>query len=188
MTIIDEVQMHSNPPIDMNALIPEFDWASNEDYFEQLQALKAATHYYAGQKLEGLTRFDGSLTSDHCYRVSASLELACSTATPAMVIAAMLHDVVEDTKTTLDEIEELFGPDVRRLVDAVSRRVNADGEKEPYLVDFIPRIALDRQALEIKRFDLLDNLATLPLRHDLASRYTIALNILLNSLHDEYIE
>lgn len=188
MTIIDEVQMHSNPPIDMNALIPEFDWASNEDYFEQLQALKAATHYYAGQKLEGLTRFDGSLTSDHCYRVSASLELACSTATPAMVIAAMLHDVVEDTKTTLDEIEESFGPDVRRLVDAVSRRVNADGEKEAYLAQFIPRICQDLQAIEVKRFDLLDNLSTLPLGHKLIFRYTQALSQLLYTKVDEYIE
>lgn len=37
-----------------------------------------------------------------------------------VVIAGVLHDVVEDTDTTLDEIEELFGLEVRRLVGAAS--------------------------------------------------------------------
>lgn len=32
----------------------------------------------------------------------------------------MLHDTVEDTDTTLDEIEEQFGGEVRGLVDEVS--------------------------------------------------------------------
>ena len=33
---------------------------------------------------------------------------------------AILHDTVEDTDTTLDEIEEKFGPEVRSIVDEVS--------------------------------------------------------------------
>lgn len=32
----------------------------------------------------------------------------------------MLHDTVEDTDTTLDEIEEVFGVEVRRIVDEVT--------------------------------------------------------------------
>ena len=32
----------------------------------------------------------------------------------------MLHDTVEDTDTTLDEIEEVFGAEVRRIVDEVT--------------------------------------------------------------------
>lgn len=34
--------------------------------------------------------------------------------------AAVLHDTVEDTNTTLEEIEEQFGEEVRSLVDEVS--------------------------------------------------------------------
>lgn len=34
--------------------------------------------------------------------------------------AAVLHDTVEDTNTTLEEIDQLFGQEVRSLVDEVS--------------------------------------------------------------------
>lgn len=38
----------------------------------------------------------------------------------AMLTASWLHDVVEDTETKLKEIEEMFGPEVARLVHAVT--------------------------------------------------------------------
>jgi GTP diphosphokinase / guanosine-3',5'-bis(diphosphate) 3'-diphosphatase len=38
-----------------------------------------------------------------------------------MVIAALLHDVVEDTKITLEEIEELFGTDITHIVDGLTK-------------------------------------------------------------------
>ncbi len=44
------------------------------------------------------------------------------------VIAALLHDVVEDTDTTLDEVERLFGSEVREIVLNCSNAVS-DGEK-----------------------------------------------------------
>jgi len=37
-----------------------------------------------------------------------------------LLIAAWLHDVVEDTGTKLKEIEEMFGSDIAKLVDAVT--------------------------------------------------------------------
>ncbi|KAI6656582.1 Guanosine-3',5'-bis(diphosphate) 3'-pyrophosphohydrolase MESH1-like [Oopsacas minuta] len=39
---------------------------------------------------------------------------------PAVIQAAILHDTVEDTDTTLEEIELIFGAEVRCLVDEVS--------------------------------------------------------------------
>ena len=39
-------------------------------------------------------------------------------------MASWLHDVVEDTETKLKEVEEMFGPEVARLVSAVT---NEDG-------------------------------------------------------------
>ncbi len=41
-------------------------------------------------------------------------------ASDSLAIAGVLHDTVEDTDTTLDQIERLFGTDVRMLVDAVT--------------------------------------------------------------------
>src|SRR3546814_6369059 len=35
------------------------------------------------------------------------------------IITALLHDTVEDTLATIEEIEKLFGPDIARLVDGV---------------------------------------------------------------------
>ena len=37
------------------------------------------------------------------------------------VVAALLHDVVEDTPTSLDEVSKQFGPDVALLVDGVTK-------------------------------------------------------------------
>ena len=37
------------------------------------------------------------------------------------IITALLHDVVEDTGTSLDEVEKLFGTDISRLVDGVTK-------------------------------------------------------------------
>ncbi len=39
----------------------------------------------------------------------------------ASIVTALLHDTVEDTVATLDEIEGLFGPDIARLVDGVTK-------------------------------------------------------------------
>ena len=40
---------------------------------------------------------------------------------PAMIAAGFLHDVIEDTDVTAEEIEQRFGPEVRRLVEAVTK-------------------------------------------------------------------
>ena len=39
----------------------------------------------------------------------------------ASIAAGLLHDTVEDTKATVDEIEELFGEDVADIVDGVTK-------------------------------------------------------------------
>ena len=39
----------------------------------------------------------------------------------ATIVTALLHDTVEDTVATLDEIEDNFGADIARLVDGVTK-------------------------------------------------------------------
>lgn len=68
-------------------------------------------------------------------------------------IAAVLHDVVEDSATTLDDLTAAgFAPEVVRAVGALTKR-----EGEDYL-DFVRRAAADPIARVVKRADLLDNL------------------------------
>ena len=83
--------------------------------------------------------------------------------TPQMVAAAYLHDVVEDTPVTIEEVRVEFGPEVGELVDwltDVSRP--EDGNRRV-------RKELDRQHLAkappaaqtIKLADLIDNTLTI---------------------------
>ena len=37
------------------------------------------------------------------------------------VVAALLHDIVEDTDTTLEEIDQIFGPKIQRIVDGLTK-------------------------------------------------------------------
>ena len=50
----------------------------------------------------------------------ASLLSECGERDPIILIAALLHDTVEDTKTTLAEIEQAFGPAVAGIVGEVT--------------------------------------------------------------------
>ena len=75
------------------------------------------------------------------------------------MIAAVLHDVVEDTETTLDEIEGRFGPVVRSLVGEVT-----DDKTMSKLQRKKHRIAnarnLSPDAKLIKLADKIDNLTS----------------------------
>jgi (p)ppGpp synthase/HD superfamily hydrolase len=67
-------------------------------------------------------------------------------------IAAVLHDVVEDTGATLDDIEDEFGAFVRMTVGTLTER---EGEK---YTDYIERVAERPSATKIKLADLEDNM------------------------------
>jgi (p)ppGpp synthase/HD superfamily hydrolase len=72
--------------------------------------------------------------------------------TEVEIAAAALHDVVEDTDTTVEELERLFGPEVASLVDSMSRR-----EGEEY-VEYVERcVSGGPSAIRLKQADLADN-------------------------------
>jgi len=64
--------------------------------------------------------------------------VASITADESMAIAALLHDVVEDTDTTIVDIEELFGDDVAHLVGGLTK-IDVIRDKE-----LIPSVSNDR--------------------------------------------
>jgi GTP diphosphokinase / guanosine-3',5'-bis(diphosphate) 3'-diphosphatase len=63
---------------------------------------------------------DGSPYINHPLAVAEVLARIGGIDDPVTLLAAVLHDTVEDTKTSFTELEELFGPEVRAVVAEVS--------------------------------------------------------------------
>ncbi len=83
---------------------------------------------------------------------------------PNPVIAGFLHDVVEDTPHTINEISERFGKDVAFLVDVVTKRkyIGDDGRKqENNFRQLLKSLQYDIRAVLIKLADRLHNMRTL---------------------------
>ena len=51
------------------------------------------------------------------------------------IVAALLHDVVEDCDVSLDEINQRFGPEVSKLVDGVTKLTRMDDRLQPPIED-----------------------------------------------------
>ncbi|MGM9859092.1 MAG: RelA/SpoT family protein [Bacilli bacterium] len=87
---------------------------------------------------------------------------------PSTIIAALLHDVVEDTDVTTEEVEQLFGSDVSHLVEAVTKiqrmqlnRIDEEEfEAEGHRKIFIA-MAKDIRVIIVKLADRLHNMRTL---------------------------
>ncbi len=87
------------------------------------EAYEFARDAHEGQARKG----DGSPYIDHPVELARILHRAGHD-DEELLAATFLHDVVEDTDTTLDEIEDGFGKGVRDLVDAMSE----DKDVEPW--------------------------------------------------------
>jgi len=131
------------------------------------QALLLATIAHHGQ-----TRRNGDPYVTHPIRVAARVEerLAGRFTTEYISLvktAAILHDVLEDTDTTEDELRATFGTAVAEAVHLVSRPDNLT------YADWITVLAStgNRIAIWVKLADLEDNLSDLEPDHKLRKRY-----------------
>jgi GTP pyrophosphokinase len=82
------------------------------------------------------------------------------------IAAALLHDAVEDTVVTLDEIERDFGPEVCEIVDGVTKleRVHFDSKEAQQAATMrkmLVAMAKDLRVLVIKLADRLHNMRTI---------------------------
>jgi len=80
------------------------------------------------------------------------------------VIAAFLHDVVEDTKYTIDDIQKRFGKDVAFLVSVLTKQSKEHYEMSKQVDNYkqmLDSIHYDIRALLIKLADRLHNMRTL---------------------------
>ncbi|WP_298396337.1 bifunctional (p)ppGpp synthetase/guanosine-3',5'-bis(diphosphate) 3'-pyrophosphohydrolase [Sphingobium sp.] len=82
------------------------------------------------------------------------------------IVTALLHDTIEDTLVTYEEIEQAFGKDVARMVDGVTKlsKIEAMSENEraaENLRKFLLAMSDDIRVLLVKLADRLHNMRTL---------------------------
>jgi guanosine-3',5'-bis(diphosphate) 3'-pyrophosphohydrolase len=82
------------------------------------------------------------------------------------IVTAILHDTIEDTVATPEEIEKLFGPSVARLVDGVTKLSKIEAQSESQraaenLRKFLLAMSGDIRVLLVKLADRLHNMRTL---------------------------
>ena len=131
------------------------------------QADEAALNraYVFGTRKHGTQkRASGDPYFSHPIEVAGILtELRLDTAT---IITGLLHDTIEDTDTTVAEIEELFGKEVANLVDGVTKlsRLEWDSEHAKQAENFrkfLLAMSSDIRVLLVKLADRLHNMRTL---------------------------
>ena len=110
-------------------------------YSTDIEAAKAL----ATKAHEGQTDKAGLPYITHPERVASRLT------TPEAKVVCWLHDTVEDTSITVQDIAGQFGLETAAAVDAISRR---DGEAWS---DYIDRVAANPVARQVKISDLIDN-------------------------------
>lgn len=98
--------------------------------------------------------------------LSVAYTCACLRMDTSSIVASILHDVVEDTEITLEEIRKLFGDDVSMLVDGVTKLKGLNfATKEEQRFANMKKIILsmkkDIRIILIKLADRLHNMRTL---------------------------
>ena len=137
----------------LNSYLPE------EEMIKIKQAFKFANKAHRGQKRKSGHDFI-------VHPVEVAYHLARLELEPNVIVAGLLHDVIEDTNTTNKEIEKKFGMEVSKLVSSLTKlnitedNINEHVEKKN-LRNFLVSMAEDVRVAIIKLADRLHNVETL---------------------------
>src|SRR5690349_10751810 len=132
-------------------------------------------YVYAMKAHGAQTRASGDPYFSHPLEVAAILtSLKLDDAT---IVAALLHDTIEDTEATRAEIDEKFGPAIGALVDGLTKLkkldlVTREAKQAENLRKLLLAIAADVRVLLIKLADRLHNMRTLDFMPPEARRRT----------------
>ncbi len=128
------------------------------------EALLNKAYVYAMQKHGHQRRASGDPYFSHPLEVAAILtDMHLDEATIAV---ALLHDTIEDTTATRQEIDELFGPEMGKLVEGLTKLKKLDlvskkAEQAENLRKLLLAISEDVRVLLVKLADRLHNMRTL---------------------------
>ena len=124
------------------------------------------THAYRFSEMahKDQSRMSGQPYMDHCIevaRILAGLHLDSMT-----IAAGLLHDVIEDTKISLEQVKEEFGEEIAELVDGVTKigELKFRSREEQQAENFrkmLLSMAQDVRVILIKFADRLHNMRTL---------------------------
>ncbi|MGB1237308.1 MAG: bifunctional GTP diphosphokinase/guanosine-3',5'-bis pyrophosphate 3'-pyrophosphohydrolase [Pseudomonadales bacterium] len=130
---------------------------------EQVHQVRRA-YFYAEQAHDGQWRKSGEPYVTHPLAVASIL--ASMHMDPQSLMAAMLHDVIEDTEVEFKGIEGQFGTPVATIVDGVSKLTHLEGttKAEAQAENFqkmVMAMAEDIRVILVKLADRLHNMRTL---------------------------
>ncbi|MEG1687197.1 MAG: bifunctional (p)ppGpp synthetase/guanosine-3',5'-bis(diphosphate) 3'-pyrophosphohydrolase [Angelakisella sp.] len=121
-------------------------------------------YLFAKDAHEGQLRKSGDPYIDHPVHAAIILvELGMDTDS---IVAALLHDVVEDTKVTLDDVRKNFGGDISLLVDGVTKLgvlpfSSRERQQAENIRKMLLAMAQDVRVIIVKLADRLHNMRTL---------------------------
>jgi len=133
-------------------------------------------YVYAMKAHGSQTRASGDPYFSHPLEVAAILtDLKLDDAT---IVAALLHDTIEDTEATRAEIDQIFGPEIGALVEGLTKLkrlelVSREAKQAENLRKLLLAVADDVRVLLVKLADRLHNMRTLEFVPE-ASRQRIA--------------
>ncbi len=135
-----------------------------EEHSKHLDLETIEKAYKLAEKMhEGQYRKTGEAYVEHPVAVAAIVhELGLDTTS---IVAALLHDVVEDTDVTLEEIEKEFGKETAHLVDGVTKLgkialLTQEEEQAENLRKMLLAMSQDIRVMLIKLCDRLHNMRT----------------------------
>ncbi len=135
-------------------------YIEEEDEVKQIEE----AYHFAYEKHKGQFRKNKEPFITHPLEVAIILTTVYADSTA--IKAGLLHDVLEETDTTREEVEEKFGPEVAKLVYGVTKlgQLNFSVENE-YLIEYYKKIVVgmseDVRVIIIKLAERLHNMRTL---------------------------
>jgi GTP pyrophosphokinase len=136
-----------------------------ESYSVADREMISHAYKYAENAHEGQKRASGEPYITHC--VAVAIILAEMQVQPIVVSAALLHDTVEDTNITLEDIRKEFGPEIGGLVDGVTKLTHLPrvSRADQHVAEIFEPITEDSEADDSQ----LDSQLARDRRHDLAN-------------------
>ncbi|HUS81168.1 MAG TPA: HD domain-containing protein, partial [Armatimonadota bacterium] len=128
-----------------------------------VETIRQACHWAIEAHL-GQVRKDGCTIIEHVVAVTTNV-MQFAPPDPELVVAALLHDIVENTEVPLDEVRGRFGERVAGLVDAVTNRPDEDAAASAERA-----AAAGRDALYLRLCDRLDGVRRSPGRGEKGRR------------------
>ncbi|HOP02775.1 MAG TPA: bifunctional (p)ppGpp synthetase/guanosine-3',5'-bis(diphosphate) 3'-pyrophosphohydrolase, partial [Flexilinea sp.] len=117
-----------------------------DNYTQADKDLVEKAYYFAEKAHEGQKRASGEPYFTHCVAVAMILsELKVQS---AAIAAGLLHDTVEDTNVTLEDIRANFGDEIAKLVDGVTKLTNIPKTND-YEKNFSPQNKNDNDPISV---------------------------------------